>query len=62
MKLRVCEKCKHFKRKVWSTSYKPAGYHRIGVSHTYGWCELHKQRCLEIKKCKESNNELSHRH
>lgn len=52
MKIKNCEECNHFKRKVWSTSYKPAGYHRIGVSHAYGWCELYEQRCLEIKKCK----------
>lgn len=51
MRVKDCEKCKYFKRCVWSTSYKPAGYHRIGVSHAYGYCEKYKQRCLEVKKC-----------
>ncbi len=53
MKVSQCRKCKYYKRKVWSTSYKPASYRKIGVSHAYGYCELCNQRCLEIKKCKE---------
>lgn len=54
MRVNQCRQCKYYKRKVWSTTYKPNGYHTIGVSHAYGWCDLHSQRCLEIKNCKEN--------
>lgn len=52
MKVRECMKCKNYRRKVWSTYYKPNGYHAIGVSHAYGWCEKHKKRCLCVEQCK----------
>lgn len=52
MKVSKCEKCAHYRRKTWSTEYTPANYHRIGVTHAYAYCEKHKKRCLEVKKCK----------
>lgn len=53
MKVSNCKNCKYCKRYAWSSSYKPAGYHRVGVSHVYRFCEKHNKRCLEVKKCKE---------
>lgn len=55
MKVKDCEKCKHYQRKTWSTSYKPAGYHAIGVTHAYGYCLLHKCRCLKVKNCERKD-------
>lgn len=51
MKVSKCENCRHYRRKMWTTSYKPAGYHRIGISHAYGFCALHNDRCLNVKNC-----------
>ena len=56
MKVRDCKKCQFCKRKVWSSTYKPAGYHTIGVSHAYAFCEKHKERVLTIKHCEEGNS------
>ena len=55
MKVSICENCKHCKKKGWSSYCKPAGYHAIGVPHTYRFCELHKSRCLDIKHCEVQN-------
>lgn len=52
MKVKYCEKCEHYKRKAWHTSYKPASYHRIGVTHAYGFCEKWDARCLVVRDCK----------
>ena len=51
MKVRDCEGCKHSERRVWTSRYKPANYHEIGVSHAYRYCRLHGARCLEVKGC-----------
>ena len=51
MKVKYCQNCKHYKRKVWSSSYKPLNYHAIGVSHAYAFCEKHKTRCVNGKHC-----------
>lgn len=51
MKVRDCEKCPHCKRKRWSSYCKPKGYHAIGVSHTYRYCDLHHERCLSVPHC-----------
>lgn len=53
MKVSICEKCKYYRRKTWSTYYKPSNYHAIGVSHAYAYCTKCKERCLNIKKCSE---------
>ena len=53
MTVKICKKCQpYFERRKWSSSYKPANYHEIGVSHVYGFCKLHNCRCLEVKGCK----------
>lgn len=58
MKVKYCRKCEsYFESRKWSSSYKPANYHEIGVSHVYSFCKLHNCRCLEVKKCK-INNEI----
>ncbi len=51
MKLSICEKCKYYDRRRWSSSYWPANYHRVGVSHAYGFCINYNKRCSEVKKC-----------
>ena len=57
MKVKDCEHCEYYKRKVWSSYYKPSNYHAIGVSHAYAYCEKHKSRCLNIKKCEVVEDE-----
>lgn len=51
MKVSDCKKCKHCERRKWVTSYKPNGYHEIGISHVYAFCTLHKMRYSTIKNC-----------
>lgn len=51
MKISGCMKCINYRRKVWSTYYKPNGYHAIGMSHAYGFCVKHNRRCAEVKRC-----------
>lgn len=51
MRVKDCIGCRHCERRVWSSSYKPANYHEIGVSHAYRYCLLNKLRCLEVKAC-----------
>lgn len=51
MKVSNCKKCGYYQRRTWSSSYKPANYHVIGVSHAYGFCELNNDRCLNVKEC-----------
>lgn len=51
MRVKDCKGCRYCQRKVWSSSYKPANYHAIGVSHAYHYCELNEERCLEVKFC-----------
>ena len=53
MKVKDCKGCKHCKRKVWSNYHMPRNYHAIGMSHAYAYCEKHRCRCLQIKKCTE---------
>lgn len=51
MRVKDCKGCRYCQRKVWSSSYKPANYHCVGVSHAYHYCEFNKARCLEVKFC-----------
>lgn len=51
MRVQDCKHCEHCKRKTWSTYYKPNNYHAIGVTHAYAFCDRHKKRVLNIKKC-----------
>lgn len=51
MKVEECQKCNYYQRRTWTSSYKPQGYHKIGVTHAYGFCLLNKCRCLDVKKC-----------
>lgn len=51
MKVKECINCQHCDRRTWVSSYKPANYHEVGVSHAYRYCKLHKMRCLEVKTC-----------
>ena len=57
MKVSNCQKCKHYRRRVWSSRHQPTNYHAIGMSHAYGYCEKHKTRCLQVKGCKEAEIE-----
>lgn len=56
MKVKNCEKCKYYDRRRWSSSYWPANYHRVGVSHAYGFCINYNKRCSEVKKCSLIND------
>lgn len=51
MKVRKCENCEFYQRKIWTTRYKPANYHTVGVNHAYGFCEKYNKRCLDVKNC-----------
>lgn len=51
MKVSECYGCRYCERRVWSSSYKPANYHEVGVSHAYRYCTLNKARCLKVKFC-----------
>ena len=51
MRVRDCQKCQKYVRKKWSDYYIPRNYHPIGMSHAYGWCNKHKKRCLEVRRC-----------
>jgi len=53
MKVKQCEKCKHYERHTWSEKYYPNGYHCIGMTHAYGYCTKYEERCANVKKCKE---------
>lgn len=51
MKVSYCEKCKHCKKVDWSSYVISHGYRSIGVPHTFAFCSLFKDKCLNIKKC-----------
>ncbi len=53
MRVADCKKCRHYQRRVWCHSHKPATYHTIGMSHAYAHCLMHKKRCLQVKHCEE---------
>ena len=55
MKVTICKQCQHYRRRTWTQSYKPANYHEIGFTHAYGYCALHKERCLKIRKCNKED-------
>lgn len=59
MRVSNCEKCIRYQRKNWSHRHESAKYHAIGMTHAYGYCKLHDDRCLNIKKCegKEEEND-----
>lgn len=51
MRVKDCRKCRFHKRRTFSTYHIPLNYHAIGFSHAYGYCEKHKKRCSEVKRC-----------
>lgn len=51
MKVSRCEKCRHHERRRWMRQEFPANYHPIGMTHAYGYCKKHRQRCLKVKSC-----------
>lgn len=53
MRVKDCEKCKHCKRRVWSSYHIPQSYHAIGMSHAYAYCDKHGMRVSEVRGCKE---------
>lgn len=53
MKVENCQKCPYFDRRRWSTTYYPADYHPIGMTHAYAYCNKYQSRCLDVKKCSE---------
>ena len=57
MKVSECEKCKFYKRRVWTSYYKPLNYHAIGINHAYGYCTAYEKRCLSVRKCDKKSKE-----
>lgn len=51
MKVKDCKNCSLCIRKVWSSYHTPSNYHPIGMSHAYAFCDLHKKRVRDVKKC-----------
>ena len=51
MRVKDCQNCPKCKRKVWSSYHVPLNYHPIGMSHAYAFCNLHKKRVRDVKKC-----------
>lgn len=50
MKVSKCENCIFCERKTYTSTYKPTGYHVIGVTHAYRYCEKYEKRCSDIKE------------
>ena len=50
-KVKDCYGCDYLGRVREVTTYKPAGYHRIGVVHYYAWCDKNMCRVCKCKKC-----------
>lgn len=57
MKVKNCKNCKYCTRKRWSHLYQPLGYHAIGMTHAYAFCEKYGRRVIEIKSCEEHKYE-----
>ena len=59
MNVKQCEACEHYRRITWTVPYQPKGYHKIGMTHAYGYCALHNKRCLNVKKgeCQEGDKQ-----
>lgn len=53
MRVKDCRSCPHCQRRVWSDYYIPKNYHPIGMSHAYAYCDKHRKRVTEVKKCDE---------
>lgn len=51
MRVKYCRRCPKYRRRVWSSYYRPRNYHPIGMSHAYAWCLYHEKRCREIRNC-----------
>lgn len=60
MRVEHCKSCKHCERRVWSSSYKPANYHAVGVSHAYRYCTFHDARCLSVRQCTNWEEDKQH--
>lgn len=57
MRVKDCEKCKHYQRRKYSTYHEPKNYHPIGFSHVYAFCVKHKKRCRSVNKCQKEVEE-----
>ena len=58
MKVRNCKKCKHHTVKRYSIRHVPASGKAVGYVYYYAFCEKHKDRCLNIKRCEECAGEI----
>ena len=45
---KYCDKCKYKEDMRWKQDYKPAGYHRIGMTHTYAYCKQVQKPCRKV--------------
>lgn len=53
MKVKKCERCKHYERRTWVQYIKPNNFHPIGFTHAYAYCKQHGKRCADVKECGE---------
>lgn len=51
MRVKNCNGCYNLTYKYWTSSYKPANYHTVGVCHKYAYCDAYKRRVSEVKRC-----------
>lgn len=57
MKVKECESCLYFSRRIWTQYYESKNYHPIGMTHAYGYCTKYKKRCVEVKSCKKGEDD-----
>ena len=60
MKVSICQKCPHYKRKRWTHRHQSANYHAIGMTHAYGYCEEWGKRCSEVSNADCWTSRLEH--
>ena len=58
MRVKDCERsCDKYERRTWSHKHYSQNYHAVGMTHAYGFCLEHKERCSQVKKCNRRNGE-----
>lgn len=50
-KVKDCYGCDYLTYGRQVTTYKPLGYHRVGIVHKYAWCDKNMCRVSNCKKC-----------
>lgn len=50
MRVKLCNQCPYKKEMRWTSSYQPANYHMIGMTHRYAYCLSAKKKCIDVLK------------